>query len=181
MKTSNVLRLTAIFAAAAVLIVAALACGSGDGTDYDAELEHVNDVATNNVVEIEVVKAKFAQLEEQNAALTDRVAQLEEYRQEMTHRVSVLEEIGAAGGGANVANAMPGASASATDGQGTDADPDAELVRAFAECSLKMAGTPDSMLPVLTEQTARQMMQEIEDGATTIQQVQMMHSMMCSS
>ena len=90
----------------------------------------------------------------------------------MTHRIAELETAGPVASSVSVSPAMPD--------QSTAPDEDRQLVRDFAECTLKMAGeVPESMIATVADQMARQMWQEIEDGTTTIVQVRMGYAMLC--
>ena len=182
MQTPKVRRGAVVVLACVMIIAGALACGAGDDetAQYGVELERINGVATNNMVDLEVVKARFDRLENENRALADRVAELEEENRELTHRISVLETAGPAGGGANPAPASAAISPGTIPSEMAATDEDRQLVRDFAECSLKMAGEiPDNLLSGMANELARQMWQEIEDGTTTIVQVRMGYNLLC--
>ena len=177
MKTSNFLRSAIILAACAVIITAAAACFTDDESPAETEQERISAMAINNVVELEVMRTRFNQLEAANQALADRVAQLEDENRELTHRVAELETtaaVAAATGAVPVAPSMPDQSTASAD--------DRQLVRDFAECTLRMAGeVPENMVSVMADQLSRQMWQEIEDGTTTVVQLRMGYAMLCGS
>ena len=177
MKTSNFLRSAVILAACAVIVTVAAACFTDDESSAETEQERISAMAVNNVVELEVMKTRFNQLEAANQALADRVAQLEGENRELTHRVAELETavaVAAATGSAPVTPSMPDQSTASAD--------DRQLVRDFAECTLRMAGeVPENMVAMVADQMSRQMWQEIEDGTTTVVQLRMAYGMLCGS
>ena len=172
MRKSTFLRGAVALGAFAVIITGALACWSDDDSSADTELERVRGMVVNSVVELEVMRVRLTQLEESNQALADRVAGLQDENRELTHRIAELETAAPAANSAPVTAAMPD--------QSTASEEDRQLVRDFAECTLKMAGeVPDSMIATVADQMARQMWQEIEDGTATIVQVRMGYAMLC--
>lgn len=173
MRTPTFLRCAAVLAAFAVIITGSVACWGDDDSSTDSELESIRGMVVNSVVELEVMRVRLAQLEESNQALADRIAGLQDENRELTHRIAELETAGPAASSAPVSAAMPD--------QSTASDEDRQLVRDFAECTLKMAGeVPESMIATVADQMARQMWQEIEDGTTTVPQLKMAHAMLCS-
>ena len=183
MKTSRFLRSAVILAACAVIITAAAACFTDDESPAETEQERISAMAVNNVVELEVMKTRFNQLEAANQALDDRVAQLEDENRELTHRVAELETaaaVAAATGSAPVAPSM--SNTPSMPDQSTASADDRQLVRDFAECTLRMAGeVPENMVSMVADQMSRQMWQEIEDGTTTVVQLRMAYGMLCGS
>ena len=172
MRISTFRRGAVVLAALAIIMTGGMACFGDDDSSTDTELERIRGMVVNSVVELEVMRVRLTQLEESNQALADRVAGLQDENRELTHRIAELETAGPAANSAPVTAAMPD--------QSTASDEDRQLVRDFAECTLKMAGeVPESMIGTVADQMARQMWQEIEDGTTTIVQVRMGYAMLC--
>ena len=173
MHKCHVLRALMLILACSVLMAGALACGNSDA-EPDAELTRVEGIATKNLVELEVTQARLAQMEEANTALSDRIAALEGENQQLTHRIAVLEGItGAAGAGVAAAVSALGAAYDAA------SDADRQLVREFLECTMKAGGVDATTIAAMLPESEMMTWQDIDAGEQNIEQLQMMHSLVC--
>ncbi|MXZ91937.1 MAG: hypothetical protein F4W95_03510 [Chloroflexi bacterium] len=181
MHKRHILRALIVILACSVLLVGALACGSGDGDEED-DLARIEGIATKNLVELEVIQARLEQMEEAEAnnALSDRIAALEAENQQLTHRIAVLEGItsmaGAGMTGAAMTEAAPSGLGAAYDAASEE---DRKLVRDFLECTMKAAGTDDATIAAMIPESEKMTWQDIEDGGMSIEQLQILRNVVC--
>lgn len=165
--------------ACSLLLAGALACGNVDQEKED-RVARVEGIATKNLVELEVMQARLSQMEEANAALPDRIADLEAENQQLTHRIAVLEGITSAGGAGMSGAGMAGAARSGLgDAYDTASEEDRQLVREFLECSMKATGTDAARIAEELPNSEKMTWQDIDDGAMSLEQVQLLHTVVC--
>ena len=188
MAKLNIIRRSAITVlACVVLIVAATACFGGDDST-EAELQRIDQLTSNNLVELEVLKARITRLEQTNATLSDHIAQIEGENKELTHRVAVLEELGAqavslmATGSDSALPPLPAADQPSGLGAAYDAasDEDRQLVREFLECAMKASGTDAATIAAMLPESEKMTWRDIEDGGQTIENIQTLRNIVCS-
>ena len=183
MRQLHIVRALLVILACSVVLAGALACRDGDEEKED-ELARIDGIATNNLVELEVMQVRFAQAEETNAALSDRVAALEEENRQLKHRLSVLEELGSSiAAGAAAAMAGAGATDAAPSGLGAAYDAaseeDRQLVRDFLECAMKASGTDEATIAAMLPESEKMTWRDIEAGDSSIEQLQLMRNIVC--
>ena len=174
MRQRHILRALTVVLACFLLSAAALACMSGN-EETESELARINGIATKNLVELEVLQARLSQMEEANTALSDRVAALEGENQQLVHRISVLEGITGAAGAAITAAAVSALGAA----YDAASDADRQLVREFLECTMKAGGVDATTIAAMLPESEMMTWQNIDAGEQTIEQLQMMHSLVC--
>ena len=186
MAKLDIIRRSAIaILACTVLIAAATACFGGDDST-EADLQRVDQLASSNLIEMEVLKARITRLEEINETLSDRIAQMEGENKELTHRVAVLEEIGATVVASLTAagsrSAAPAAAQPSGLGAAYDAasDEDRQMVREFLECAMKASGTDATTIAAMLPESEKMTWRDIEDGGQTIENIQILRDIVCS-
>ncbi len=117
MNKRHIFRALTAILACSILSAGAIACGSGDAEDKLAQVEKT---ATQNLVDVELMKDRLDKAEEANTKLTERLDALEKSNQELTQ--SML--LGAMGGGATDMGAAYNAAS----------EEQRQLVRTFLEC-----------------------------------------------
>lgn len=139
MQKRNIQRGLTATLAAIILLLSAAACvadSDNDTTDYDAKLNRIDRLTTDNLIDLEVLNARFTQLEQANQRASDRIAALESENRELTHRISVLESAAPTTAGAADAG-QPSGLGAAYDVTTPDAR---EPAPNFAECIAKATG-----------------------------------------
>ena len=174
MHKRHILRALTVILACSVLLVGALACGAGDEEQED-ELARVEGIATKNLVELEVIQARFVQAEEANEALSDRIADLEAENQQLTHRIAVLEGITSMTGAAMTEVAPSGLGAA----YDAASDEDRQLVRDFLECSMTASGVDATTIAAMLPESEKMTWRDIEAGDSSIEQLQILRNVVC--
>ena len=181
MHRRHMIRALIVVLACFLLSAGALACSNSD-EEINESVARVESIATKNLVELEVMQARLSQMEEAeaNAALSDRVAALEGENQQLTHRVAVLEGITSAAGVGMTGTATTGAAPSGL-GAAYDAasEEDRQLVRDFLECTMKASGTDDATIAAMLPDSEKMTWGDIDAGDQTIDQLQLLHSLVC--
>ncbi|MYC34721.1 MAG: hypothetical protein F4X64_16280 [Chloroflexi bacterium] len=170
-----------------LLIAGALACGLGndDDTEADEALNRVQRLATENTVQLQVLKAGLDQMEQANQDLADRVAGLEKEKQDLTHRLAVLEEfaaVAAASVASNPALASPPAAAQPSGlGAAYDAasEEDRAVIREFLECSMRAGGVPENEIPQRIPESEKVTWHVIDEGTETLDNFRMLRDIVC--
>ena len=167
----------------AILIIGVTACGLvGGGEDAEAEVAAMLELeqqATDNVIKLEVLTARFEQLDEANQNLSKRIDMMAEENQKLAGRVTQLESGGAtAGAGAATATAQPSLGP-AWDAASAE---DRAAVRDFAKCTTEQAsgGLDPAEVSLLIDAAEMANWQAIDAGSLDVPQLRVMRALVCS-
>ncbi len=165
----------------AILIIGVTACGlvggGGDAEEEVAAMLELEQQATDNVIKLEVLTARFEQLDEANQNLSKRIDMMTEENQKLAGRVTQLESGGATAGTAT-ATAQPslGPSWDAASAE------DRAAVRDFAKCTTEQAsgGIAPEEVALLIDAAEMANWQAIDAGSLSVPQLRVMRSLVCS-